>query len=97
MLPNRTSNFFIDSVGEITTQAYKGDFTVKGTLASNIDQEVTLEVVDMIGQVIYTSKVTAQGGNINEHVKLNNLANGMYLLNMRSGDESVVFHFVIEQ
>ena len=75
----------------------KGDFTVKGTLASNIDQEVTLEVVDMIGQVIYTSKVTAQGGNINEHVKLNNLSNGMYLLNMRSGDESVVFHFVIEQ
>ncbi len=75
----------------------KGDFTVKGTLASNLDQEATLEVVDMIGQVIYTNKVMAQGGNINEHVKLNNLANGMYLLNMRTGDESVVFHFVIEQ
>jgi len=41
MLPNRTSNFFIDSVGEITTQAYKGDFTVKTILT--IGEKIELE------------------------------------------------------
>jgi hypothetical protein len=75
----------------------KGDFTVKGTLSLSTDQEVTLEVTDMLGQVVYTSKVLAAAGNINEHIRLNNLANGMYLMNLHSDNENVVFHFVIEQ
>ncbi len=75
----------------------KGQFTVKGTLAAS-NEEVTLEVTNMLGQVIYTSKVMTQNGVINEQVKLNNsLANGMYMLNLRSGSDNTVFHFVIEQ
>jgi hypothetical protein len=75
----------------------KGDFSVKGSLSSAANEEVTLEVTDMIGQVVYSNKVTAHGGEINEHIMLKNLANGMYLLNMRTGDEKTVFHFVITQ
>ena len=76
----------------------KGEFTVKGTLGSAIDQEVTIEVTDMLGQVIYSSKVAAQNGSIDEHIRLNStLANGMYMLNLRSGSENSIFHFVIEQ
>jgi uncharacterized protein YjdB len=76
----------------------KGTFTVKGTVGSVNDEEVTLEVTDVLGQVIYKSKVTAQNGRINETVTLNNtLANGMYILNVQSGSEQKVFHFVIEQ
>jgi hypothetical protein len=75
----------------------KGDFSVKGTLSSSANEVVTLEVTDMIGQVVYRNKVTAHGGEINEHVILKNLANGMYLLNMRTGDEKTVLHFVVTQ
>jgi hypothetical protein len=75
-----------------------GTFTVKGTLSTTKDEEVSVEVTDVLGQVIYSSKVTAHGGKINETVTLNgSLANGMYMLNMHSASDSKVFHFVIEK
>ena len=75
-----------------------GTFTVKGTLGSVSDEEVMLVVTDMLGEVVYSSRVTAQNGVLNEQVLLNNnLANGMYLLNVRSGNETAVFHFVMEK
>ena len=75
-----------------------GTFTVKGTIGTMQDEEVSLEVTDVLGQVIYKNKVTAHGGKINETVVLSNvLANGMYMLNMHSGAENKVFHFVIEK
>ncbi|MCW3122854.1 MAG: hypothetical protein JWQ38_2346 [Flavipsychrobacter sp.] len=76
----------------------KGEFTVKGTLGTTADEEVSLEITNMLGQTVYTNKVMTQSGNINEHIKLSNtLANGMYLLNVRSGATNNVFHVVIEQ
>ena len=76
----------------------KGDFTVKGTLGSTADQEVTLEITDVLGQVVYTSKVMTRNGVINERIHIgNNIANGMYVLSLRSDTENKVFHVVIEQ
>lgn len=75
----------------------KGQFTVKGTLVSNTDQDVNLEVTNMLGQVVYTTVVTARNGELNEKVQLGTIANGMYILNLRSGSETKVFHMVIEQ
>jgi uncharacterized protein YjdB len=75
-----------------------GTFAVKGTMGSMQDEEVTLEVTDVLGQVIYKDKVIAKGGRLNETLNLGNtLANGMYNLNVRSGKENKVFHFVIEK
>ncbi len=74
-----------------------GQFTIKGTVSS-ADEEVTLQVVNMIGQVIYNQKVMTHNGEINEKIQLTgNLANGMYLLNLQSASENRVFHFVVEQ
>ncbi len=76
----------------------KGAFAVKGSMGTTQDVEVTLEVTDVLGQVIYNSKVNATGGKINEVISLNSvLANGMYMLNVRSATERQVFHFVIAQ
>jgi len=76
----------------------KGVFTVKGTLGASIDQEVSLEITDLLGQVIYTNKVIARDGELNERIQLsNNIANGMYMLNMHSDTNNKVFHIVIEQ
>ena len=76
----------------------KGTFVVKGTLGSINDEEVTLEVIDVLGQVIYKAKATALGGKLDENISLSNsLPNGAYMLNVRSGSEKKVFHFVVEQ
>jgi uncharacterized protein YjdB len=76
----------------------RGAFTVRGTLSSTTDQQVTLELTDILGQVVFHNTAQAIGGKLNEHVQLaNNLANGMYLLTVRTGEENRVFHIVIEQ
>jgi len=76
----------------------KGAFAIKGSLGTTDDQQVSLEISNMLGQVVYSNNVTAHNGIINEPVQLSNtMANGMYLLTVRSGSENTTFHFVIEQ
>jgi len=75
-----------------------GIFTIKGTLGTVDDQEVSIEVTDMLGQVIYTNKVIAHNGTLDERVQIaNTLANGMYMVTVHTANESKVFHMVIEQ
>ena len=74
----------------------KGMFTISGSLAERNDHDVAVEITDMLGQMVYKNNIRCIGGNIDEPVSLNNyLANGMYLLNLRSGNENIVLHFVI--
>ncbi len=75
----------------------KGLFTLKGMLGQAIDEEATIEVTNMLGQVVYTGKAAIQNGNIDAQVQLgNSLANGMYILDLRSVAGNTVFHFVVE-
>ncbi len=76
----------------------KGNFTVKGNFGTLNDEAVTLEITNVLGQVIYTNQVMTHNGEINEQVQLNNnTANGMYLLSVRTTSDIKVFHMVIEQ
>ncbi len=76
----------------------KGSFVVKGTWNSATNEAVTVEVTNMLGQVVYTEKATTNNGILNTQVNLgNNLASGMYLLNLRSETNNAVLHIVIEQ
>ena len=75
----------------------KGTFMVKGAISIS-DQDVTLEVTDVVGRVIYHSKVIAHNGILNETISVNNaLANGMYILNVQTGSERKALNFVITQ
>jgi len=75
-----------------------GVFTIKGTLGTTNDEEVSVEISDMLGQVIYKDKVMVHGGNIDQKVQLSSsIANGMYILNLSSASANNVFHVVIEQ
>ena len=75
-----------------------GTFAVAGTMGTTQDVEVTLEVTDVLGQVIYNNKVTATGGRISEKISLNNtLVNGMYILNIKALTGRNVFHFVVKK
>eukprot|EP01030_Chromulinospumella_sphaerica_P034288 gene34288-biopygen5254 len=76
----------------------KGTFTISGNLSTGGDEDVNAEVTDMLGQVVFRGVVKAKGGRIESRITLeNNLANGMYLLTLRTDAEQKVFHFVMEQ
>ncbi len=74
----------------------RGSFVLKGTLGGS-DEEIAVEVTDMLGQVVYRQQVKAQSGKVNERIQLSNIANGMYLLNLKTAGGSRVFHIVVEQ
>jgi hypothetical protein len=83
---------------KVSPNPSKGTFAITGNMGSNDDQEVTVEVTDVVGHVVYTEKTTASNGNINARVQLSSsVANGMYLLTLRSNAASQVFHIVVAQ
>ena len=76
----------------------KGEFTIKGSLASIADAEVSVEITDMLGQQVYRKTVQANNGKLNEKITLSNtVANGVYLLTIRSGEETHIVHMVVAQ
>jgi len=74
-----------------------GSFSLKGTLGTTANEELNVVITNMLGQVIYTGRLQAVNGSIDKKITLSNIANGMYLLNLGTGAERSVFHFVIEQ
>ena len=75
-----------------------GTFTIKGNLGVTVDEDVRLIITDMLGQVVYSNSVTAKKGVIEQSVTLSgSLANGMYLLDVKSEHVAATFHFVLEQ
>ncbi|PQJ09393.1 hypothetical protein CJD36_019305 [Flavipsychrobacter stenotrophus] len=75
-----------------------GTFTIKGNLGVTTNEQATLEVTDMLGQVVYKQQVSTQAGELNESVSLpGSLANGIYLLNVRTQAGSNTFHFTVQQ
>jgi trimeric autotransporter adhesin len=75
-----------------------GTFVIKGSLGASVNEEVTIEIVNVLGQVVYNNKAVAKSGRINEQVTLGgNLANGMYLLNLRTANDSKEFHMVLKK
>ena len=72
-----------------------GTFAIKGKLTGV--SEVSVVITDMLGQKIYGKVVSVRNGDINDDVKLSNIANGMYLLTLISPDASKVIHFSVGQ
>jgi hypothetical protein len=76
----------------------KGEFLVKGTVDNANDKELSLEITNMVGQVVYRTTVQVTNGKVNDRIKTeSSLANGMYLVTLRSEYGFKVFHMVVEQ
>ncbi len=72
-----------------------GEFTIKGQ-NGNVDQELSLEITNMLGQVVYSDKINSVSGVINQKVILaNSLADGVYNCSLHSATEASVFQMVI--
>jgi hypothetical protein len=78
-----------------------GTFTIKGSLRTT-DEDVSIEITDLLGQIIYNSSTNAPGGNINVQVSLNpsvgprmTVANGVYILRVASGGATRTYRVVV--
>ena len=59
---------------------------------------MTLEITDMMGQILYKAHATAMNGAVNEQILLpGSLIKGMYMLNVHTASETRVYHFAVEQ
>ena len=75
-----------------------GAFSVTGIAGTDKDVAVTIEVTNMLGQVVYTNQSIAPNGMINNQVSIGgNLSTGNYVLIARNGNENKTIHFVIEK
>ena len=75
-----------------------GAFVINGSLGISGDEKITIELTDMLGQMVHHSELVATNGLIDERVILNNtLASGMYLLNVRSEHMNKTFHVVLSK
>ena len=75
-----------------------GTFTIKGTVTGMDNEAATIEVTNMLGQVVYNGASVIRNGRIDKPVQLSGtLANGIYLVSLRTANASKVFHLVIEQ
>jgi len=73
-----------------------GDFTVTGTLNTAIDREVSIDVTNMLGQIVYSGKTATSGGKLEARIQLRDMPGGAYLLSLRSGSANKIFHIVVE-
>ncbi len=75
----------------------KGTFAVKGTIGI-ADENVTIEIVNMLGQVVYNSKAAVVNGQLNERISTDGtIANGTYILSLHSSNGVNTFRFVVEK
>ncbi len=74
----------------------RGNFTIEGNVLN--DQRIPIEVVNMLGQVVYRDEAITDKKIIKKSIQLEGaLANGVYLLHMRINGEKKVFGITLDQ
>ncbi len=73
-----------------------GTLLLSGKINTSANNNINIEISDMLGRTIYSSKATPANGLLHEQINLgSNVADGSYLLHVNSEAGNEVFHFVI--
>jgi Zn-dependent metalloprotease len=76
----------------------KGTFTISGKIGATADDHVSITIINMLGQTVYSATSEAINGNVNAQISLNNtLANGMYVVKVASGEDNAVLHMILNK
>jgi hypothetical protein len=57
--------------------------------SNKTNEKPTLEVINVLGQIVYSSKLSGKGSNLTETLDLSNQSNGMYLIRINNGKEVI--------
>ncbi|GAA4461991.1 hypothetical protein GCM10023093_07720 [Nemorincola caseinilytica] len=75
-----------------------GDFRIKANMGGATTNDVLITVNDMLGRTVYNALATPRRGSIDTMVQLPaSVANGVYMLGLRNGNELKVFRFVVDR
>lgn len=75
-----------------------GSFFIKGSVTGVASGVVSVDVTDMLGQTVYTGSAQVRSGVVDQRVQLDGaLANGMYMVTLRTDGTSKVFHLMLQQ
>jgi hypothetical protein len=73
-----------------------GTFTLTGSLGSTANETVRIDVVNVLGQVVFTGSTVTNSGAINYKVVLPaGISAGTYMLRANGETGNKVFHFTI--
>ena len=74
-----------------------GEFTLSGSWIEG-DNEATIEIIDLLGQVVYRKDIRISNGKIDEQVQMGNgLSAGMYMLRINSANAHDAIRFTTSQ
>jgi hypothetical protein len=75
-----------------------GTFTFKGNTGNNASEELQLDITNMLGQTVHSQVVSTKAGKLNEQITITgHLANGMYIITLKSNNGMNVLHMVVQQ
>ncbi len=75
-----------------------GSFFIKGSVTGVANGVLSVDVTDMLGQSVYTGSAQVRNGAVDQRIELDGtLANGMYMVTLRTEGTSKVFHLMLQQ
>ncbi len=96
-----TGNCMIDLVDEIDLSAMtifpnptNGDFTISNVLS---DEQLTIEIVNALGQLVFTQKSSANDAGDFTVETLDRLAEGNYMVRVSQGNELQVIRIIVQK
>jgi hypothetical protein len=72
-----------------------GVFTLRGSVPAN--ESVSVRVNNIMGQTVYSKNITTPSGLMEEHINLNQLSAGLYIINISAPSGNKQLHFVIAE
>lgn len=73
-------------------------FNVKCASGNEINEEITIEITDMRGNIVYSNNFVLANGNLDTQVALgSNIANGMYILNLKTKTYNKAVTFAVQR
>lgn len=74
-----------------------GSIILSGTLNTVSNTDLDVEILDILGRIIYSGKATSKNGVVHEQFDLGNVSAGAYVFHVNSEAVNQVFRFVISK
>ncbi len=87
-------NTQLDNV-ELFPNPNTGSFTIKGNLDGLNGSELSYEIINPLGQLVYSEQGSVQNNELNKNIDLNNLSDGIYLLRINQTGASKTIRFTV--
>jgi hypothetical protein len=92
--PTGINNSYLGTGLTLYPNPNNGLFTIKGNM--NPASAIQLQIIDVVGQTLYTEKIPTGSLQINKTIDIKNMvAPGVYLLQMQSSNERKVISFSV--